>query len=131
MATRRAGRGAAAAGTTPTEQATTRRRMRNRTAFQASAPIAAIWLAWLLGIAAVLVAARVGGVIGPEHGRVGGPLWPLWSWDVDLYRYVARHWYTPDRVDPTYAFFPLWPAVLRAARPVSDWVVPELIVVCA
>jgi hypothetical protein len=107
------------------------RAIRNRTASQASAQVAAVWLAWALGVVVVLLAARFLGAIGPAHGRVGGALWPLWSWDFDLYRYVARHWYTEGHVDPTYAFFPLWPALLRVARPASEWVVPELVVVVA
>jgi hypothetical protein len=105
--------------------------MRNRTGSQASAPVVAIWCAWAIGIVVTLALGRVTGAIGAPHGRVGDALWPLWSWDYDLYRYVADHWYTADRVDPTYAFFPLWPAVLWATRPLSDWVVPELVVLAA
>jgi hypothetical protein len=105
--------------------------MRNRTGSQASAPVVGIWLAWAFAIVVTLAIGRATGAIGPPHGRVGGELWPLWSWDYDLYRYVAHHWYTADHVDPTYAFFPLWPAVLWAARPLSDWVLPELVVLLA
>ena len=105
--------------------------MRNRTGSQASAPVVRIWCAWAIGIVVTLAIGRATGAIGPPHGRVGGVLWPLWSWDYDLYRYVAHHWYTADHVDPTYAFFPLWPALLWTARPLSDWVVPELVVVLA
>ena len=87
-----------------------------------------IWCAWALGVVAALAAGRLTGAIGAARGRVGGFLWPLWSWDFDLYRFVSHHGYTAGHVDPTYAFFPLWPGVLWAARALSDWVVPELVV---
>jgi hypothetical protein len=70
------------------------------------------WLAWAAGVIAVLGVARATGYVGaPAPGRPGGFLWPLFSWDFDLYRYVARHGYTPFP-SPTYAFFPVWPGVL-------------------
>jgi hypothetical protein len=131
MATRRAGDGVAAEGSRPARHASKTRQMRNRTGSQASAPVVRIWLAWALGVAVTLAIGRLTGAIGAAHGRVGGFLWPLWSWDFDLYRFVAHHGYTQGHVDPTYAFFPLWPALLWAARPLSDWVVPELVVVAA
>lgn len=68
---------------------------------------------WLLGVVAVLGVARATGYsAAPAPGRPGGFLWPLFAWDYDLYRYVARHGYT-SFPSPTFAFFPVWPGVLR------------------
>jgi hypothetical protein len=131
MATRRAGDGVAAEGSRPARHASKTRQMRNRTGSQASAPVVRIWCAWALGVAITLGIGRLTGAIGPAHGRVGGFLWPLWSWDFDLYRFVSHHGYTAGHVDPTYAFFPLWPGLLWVVRPISEWVVPELVVVGA
>jgi hypothetical protein len=76
-------------------------------------PAARIWLLWAAAVVAVLGVARLVGYVGaPAPGRPGGFLWPLFAWDFDLYRYVARHGYTPFP-SPTYAFFPVWPGVLR------------------
>lgn len=67
---------------------------------------------WAAGVVAVLGVARAVGDVGPPApGRPGGFLWPLFSWDYDLYRYVAVHGYTPFP-SPTFAFFPVWPGVL-------------------
>jgi hypothetical protein len=73
---------------------------------------ARIWLVWAAAIVAVLGLLRVTGyVASPPPGRPGGFLSPLFSWDFDLYRYVAHHGYTPYP-SPTFAFFPAWPGVL-------------------
>jgi hypothetical protein len=72
-----------------------------------------VWAVWAAGVIAVLAVLRVTGYVGAAApGRSGGFLWPLFSWDYDLYRYVARHGYTPYP-SPTFAFFPVWPAVIR------------------
>jgi hypothetical protein len=73
---------------------------------------ARIWLVWAAAVVAVLALLRATGYVGPPApGRPFGFLWPLFSWDYDLYRYVARHGYTPFP-SPTFAFFPVWPFVL-------------------
>jgi len=73
---------------------------------------ARVWLAWAAAVVAVLAVARAAGYYGSAApGRPGGFLWPLFSWDFDLYRYVARHGYTPFP-SPTFAFFPVWPGLL-------------------
>ncbi len=87
-----------------------------------------VWALWAAGVVAVLAVGAATGAIGPPRGRPGGFLWPLWSWDYELYLYVAHHGYTEGRVDATYAFFPLWPALLWAARPLSEWAVPGVVV---
>lgn len=73
---------------------------------------ARIWLTWVAAIVALLGVLRATGYVGaPAPGRPFGFLWPLFSWDYDLYRYIAQHGYTPFP-SPTFAFFPVWPAVL-------------------
>src|SRR3954469_147268 len=73
---------------------------------------ARVWLAWAAAGVAVLGGARASGYYGSAPpGRPGGFLWPLFAWDFDLYRYVARNGYTPFP-SPTFAFFPVWPGVL-------------------
>src|SRR3954462_1265856 len=73
---------------------------------------ARIWSAWAAAVVAVLAIARATGYYGSAApGRPGGFLLPLLSWDFDLYRYVARHGYTPFP-SPTLAFFPVCPGLL-------------------
>src|SRR4051795_11338127 len=88
---------------------------------------ARVWLAWAAAVVAVLAVARAGGYYGSAApGRHGGFLWPLFSWDYDLYRYVAVHGYTPFP-SPTFAFFPLWPGVIK----VGGWVLAGAIALLA
>jgi hypothetical protein len=74
-----------------------------------------VWCAWA---ALTLVAVAVAGaldVVTPHpdmqalQAHHHGPLWLLRSWDYGWYRRIADSGYSGK----SYAFFPLWPAVLR------------------
>jgi len=85
-----------------------------------------VWAAWLGGVILVLAAGAVLGIIGGAGDRPQGFLWPLFSWDFDLYRYVSVHGYIEGDT-PAYAFFPLWPLVLA----VGGWPLAAAVVVGA
>jgi hypothetical protein len=96
-----------------------------REAFDVRA-VLGVWALWLAGTAGVLAVAVATGAIasGPHHGMPGvvrdGPLWPLRSWDFAWYRQIADHGYPAGRVSKEDAFFPLWPALLAALRPLGS-----------
>ena len=81
----------------------------------------AIWLAAVLGV--VIGGVEAGAISDPHHSwlHYGGPLWPLFTWDFGWYRAVAEFGYPHGHGGPFYAFFPLWPLVLRASGSIPDW----------
>lgn len=85
-----------------------------------------VWAAWLAGVVALLAAGAALGIVDGAGDRPQGFLWPLFSWDYDLYRYVSVHGYIPGDT-PAYAFFPLWPLVLAA----GGWTLAAAVVVGA
>jgi hypothetical protein len=80
-----------------------------------------VWLAWLgavlttvaLGLAAGAYTLGVGWSI--HHG-----LWPLFAWDYNWYHLVAYLGYPDGHGGRQYAFFPLWPELIRASGSVPD-----------
>ena len=94
----------------------------------------AVWAAWLAGVLGVVIGGVASGAIAdPHHSwpHFGGPLWPLFTWDFGWYRGVAIYGYPHDQTGPLYAFFPLWPLVLRASGSVPDWAAAFAVVVAA
>lgn len=85
-----------------------------------------VWAAWVVGVVVLLAAGAALGIVDGAGGRPQGFLWPLFSWDYDLYRYVSVHGYIPGDT-PAYAFFPLWPLVLAA----GGWTLAAAVVVGA
>lgn len=78
-----------------------------------------VWVAWLLAVLALLA---ISGAVDlpPLHPHMAslkhgghGPLWVLQGWDFRWYRGIANDGYGFGGI-ASYAFFPLWPAVLRA-----------------
>ena len=59
----------------------------------------------------------------------GTPLFPLFSWDYGWYDGIAHHGYAAV-ADQRYAFFPLWPWLLRASGSIPDWGIALPLVVC-
>src|ERR1051326_7191382 len=55
-----------------------------------------------------------------KAGVLGTPLFPFFSWDFGWYNAIAHHGYPPV-ADRFYAFFPLWPWLLRASGSIADW----------
>ena len=83
-----------------------------------------VWAVWLVAtVGFVALAVAVGAISsGPaDHGMPGvtriGPLWPLRSWDFARYARIATDGYPTGRVVREDAFFPLWPLILAAGRP--------------
>ena len=60
----------------------------------------------------------------------GTPLFPFFSWDYGWYESVAQHGY-PAATDRRYAFFPLWPWLLRASGSIPDWQVAGALALAA
>ena len=93
--------------------------------------VAAIWAAWLVaGLGIVIGGVRSGTIVDnpPKWIHFGGSLWPLFGWDYPWYDGIAKLGYpaegtTPPAAGfpPQYAFFPLWPLVLRATGSIPDW----------
>jgi hypothetical protein len=78
--------------------------------------IALVWLAWL---GALLATVGIGLAAGAYHHHLGWyehqGLWPLFSWDYNWYELIARAGYPAHMGGRQYAFFPLWPLLLRWA----------------
>jgi hypothetical protein len=78
--------------------------------------IAVVWLAWL---GAALATVGIGLAAGAYHRQLGWSehkgLWPLYAWDYNWYELIARSGYPAHAGGRQYAFFPLWPLLLRWA----------------
>src|SRR3954447_13388081 len=99
--------------------------------------VLAVWAIWLAAVTGVVALAVATGAIasGSQHGMPGvvreGPLWPLRSWDFAWYERIAEHGYPAGRTGREDAFFPLWPALLWALRPLGTLVAAALVAVPA
>src|SRR5207244_9946020 len=83
-----------------------------------------VWAAWLAAVLGVVIGGvEAGAISDPHHSwpHYGGPLWPLFTWDFGWYHSVAVLGYPHGQGGPFYAFFPLWPLVLRASGSIPDW----------
>jgi hypothetical protein len=100
-------------------------------ALLAAGAVWAIWLAAVLGV--VIGGVEAGAISDPLHSWVhyGGPLWPLFTWDYGWYHAVAAFGYPHGHGGPYYAFFPLWPLVLRASGSIPDWAAALAVVIAA
>jgi len=93
-----------------------------------------LWSAWLGAALGVVVGGVRSGAIADPHRRwphFGGSLWPLFSWDFGWYRGIAMAGYPHGHGGPEYAFFPLWPWILRASGSVPDWIAALAVVIVA
>ena len=91
-----------------------------------------VWAIWVVAVLALVVGFAVADWFAdPQHwARHGGPLWPLFTWDYGWYAFIAQQGY-PHGDSPVYAFYPLWPLVLRASGPIPDWLGAFAVVVVA
>jgi hypothetical protein len=84
--------------------------------------IGLVWLAWL---GALLATVGIGLAAGAYHWQLGWyehqGLWPLFAWDYNWYELIARSGYPAHAGGRQYAFFPLWPLLLRWAG--THWAV--------
>ncbi|HYY64627.1 MAG TPA: glycosyltransferase 87 family protein [Gaiellaceae bacterium] len=94
--------------------------------------VGAVWAAWLAAVLGVVIGGVASGAIADPHRNwvhFGGPLWPFFTWDFGWYRAVAIDGYPHGSGGPFYAFYPLWPLVLRASGSIPDWAAAFAVVV--
>jgi hypothetical protein len=80
-----------------------------------------VWLVWL---GAILLTVAIGLAAG-AYTRVPGwltgrGLWPLFAWDYNWYHLVAYQGYPNGLGGREYAFFPLWPKLIRWSGSIPD-----------
>jgi hypothetical protein len=92
------------------------------------AAVAAIWAVWAGAVVATAWIGELAGAYTRSRSVPGTPLFPLFSWDYGWYDGIAHHGYAAV-ADQRYAFFPLWPWVLRASGSIPDWEVALPLVV--
>jgi hypothetical protein len=78
--------------------------------------IGLVWLAWLVAVLATVAIGLAAGAYTFSPGWLTHHgLWPLFTWDFTWYHFIAFLGYPGGHVDRQYAFFPLWPLLLRWA----------------
>ncbi len=88
-----------------------------------------VWLAWLCAVLATVAIGLAAGAYHRSPHWPSHPLFPLFAWDFGWYDAIALHGYAPEpEALRRYAFFPLWPWLLRTSGRIPDW---ELAVVLA
>lgn len=95
------------------------------------AVVSAIWAAWAgVVVATVAIGMAAGAYDRSKAGVPGTTLFPFFSWDFGWYDAIAQHGYPPV-ADRFYAFFPLWPWLLRASGSIADWKLAGVLTVVA
>ena len=119
-------------------EVTARQAIRERVAATAErhavVAVVAVWAAWLAAVLGVVIGGVEAGAISDPHHiwpHFGGPLWPLFTWDFGWYHGVTVDGYPHGQGGPLYAFFPLWPLILRASGSIPDWAAAFAVVVAA
>jgi hypothetical protein len=84
----------------------------------------AVGLVWLVWLGAVLLTLAIGLAAGAYTFELGwsihsGP-WPLFAWDYNWYHLIAYAGYPNGSGGRQYAFFPLWPELLRWSGSIPD-----------
>ncbi len=91
----------------------------------------AIWMAWAAAVVATVAIGIASGVYDRSKAGVPGTtLFPFFSWDFGWYNAIAHHGYPPV-AGRFYAFFPLWPWLLRASGSIPDWQLAGALTVAA
>lgn len=84
----------------------------------------AVGLVWLTWLGAVLLTVAIGLAAGAytfaEGWSIHHGLWPLFAWDYNWYHFVAYGGYPGGQGGRQYAFFPLWPLLLRWSGSIPD-----------
>ena len=94
------------------------------------AAVSAVWALWAGAVVATVGIGIAAGAFTRARAVPGTPLFPFFSWDYGWYEAVAQHGY-PGIADRRYAFFPLWPWLIRASGSVPDWQVAGAVAVAA
>jgi len=84
------------------------------------AVVAGIWAVWAGAVVATVAIGIASGAYDRAKAPPGTPLFPLFSWDFGWYDAIAHYGYAAV-ADRRYAFFPLWPWLIRASGSVADW----------
>ena len=92
--------------------------------------VSGIWVLWAGAVVAIVGIGILVGAYTRARAVPGTPLFPFFSWDYGWYEAVAHHGY-PAVADRRYAFFPLWPWLIRASGSVPDWQVAGAVAVAA
>jgi hypothetical protein len=84
----------------------------------------AVGLTWLVWLGAILATVSIGLAAG-AYTRMPGwlsgrGLWPLFAWDYNWYHLVAYQGYPGGLGGREYAFFPLWPKLIRWSGSIPD-----------
>jgi hypothetical protein len=84
----------------------------------------AVGLVWLVWLSAIILTVAIGLAAGAYTFTVGWTihtgLWPLFAWDYNWYYLIAYTGYPDGLGGPQYAFFPLWPHLLRWSGSIPD-----------
>jgi hypothetical protein len=93
--------------------------------------VGGIWAAWAGAVVATVAIGLAADVYDrSKAGVLGTTLFPFFSWDFGWYNAIAHHGYPPV-ADRFYAFFPLWPWLLRASGSIADWKLAGVLTVVA
>jgi hypothetical protein len=84
------------------------------------ADVVAIWALWAGAVVATVAIGIAAGAYDRSKGAPGASLFPFFSWDFGWYEAIASHGYG-SVVSQRYAFFPLWPWLIRASGSIPDW----------
>jgi hypothetical protein len=80
-----------------------------------------VWLAWLGAILLTVTIGLASGAYTFAQGwSIHHGLWPLFAWDYNWYHFVAYGGYPAGQGGRQYAFFPLWPELLRWSGEIPD-----------
>jgi hypothetical protein len=90
--------------------------------------VTGIWALWAGAVVATVGLGIAAGAYNPAKAVPGTHPFPFFSWDYGWYDGIALHGY-PAVADQRYAFFPLWPWLLRASGSIADWQVAGALVV--
>ena len=84
----------------------------------------AVGLVWLVWLGAVLLTVAIGLAAGAYTFTAGWSIhhgvWPLFAWDYNWYHFVAYGGYPDGQGGRQYAFFPLWPQLIRWSGSIPD-----------
>jgi len=92
--------------------------------------VLAIWTVWAGAVVATVVIGITAGAYDRAKSVPGTQLFPFFSWDFGWYEGIAQHGYAAV-ADRRYAFFPLWPWLIRASGSIADWQVAGAVTLAA
>jgi hypothetical protein len=94
------------------------------------AVVVGIWAAWAGAVVATVAIGIAAGAFNRAKAVAGTALFPFFSWDFGWYEGIAQHGYAAG-ANRRYAFFPLWPWLIRASGSVADWKVAGAVALAA